>query len=133
MPRCLVSNIAWLLITTGDVLRVRMLCIATLVYAISVIGTGAAKSYWMLIVMRMVLAAGEAACNPLSTGILSDIFPEKARGLVMSVFNWGIFGGYGLAFPVGRYVTPMNLFNVVSISPRSLSLFSFCFTLDSVS
>ncbi|XP_034233976.1 putative metabolite transport protein HI_1104 [Thrips palmi] len=92
--------------------RVRMLCIATLIYAVSVLGSGAAKAYWMLILMRMVLAAGEAACNPLSTGLLSDIFPEKDRGLVMSIFNWGIFGGYGLAFPVGRYVTPMNLFNL---------------------
>lgn len=93
-----------------------MLCIATLIYAVSVLGSGAAKAYWMLILMRMVLAAGEAACNPLSTGLLSDIFPEKDRGLVMSIFNWGIFGGYGLAFPVGRYVTPMNLFNVVSLT-----------------
>lgn len=43
----------------------------------------------------MIMAAGESGCNPLATGILSDIFPEDKRALVMSVFNWGIYGGYG--------------------------------------
>ena len=26
----------------------------------------------------------------------------------MSIFNWGIHGGYGLAFPVGRYVPALS-------------------------
>lgn len=47
------------------------------------------------------------------TGILSDIFPENRRALVMSIFNWGIYGGYGIAFPVGRYIPPLNLWNMV--------------------
>jgi MFS family permease len=58
----------------------------------------------------------EAGCNPMSTGILSDIFPEEKRGLVMSIFNWGIYGGYGIAFPVGRYVPLMNTWDLVSDS-----------------
>lgn len=45
----------------------------------------------------------------MATGILSDIFPEEKRGLVMSIFNWGIYGGYGIAFPVGRYITKLNI------------------------
>lgn len=56
----------------------------------------------------------EAGINPLSTGILSDIFPEKKRALVMSVFNWGIYGGYGIAFPVGRYIPKLNIAGQVS-------------------
>jgi MFS family permease len=50
----------------------------------------------------------------MSTGILSDIFSEDKRGLVMSIFNWGIYGGYGIAFPVGRYVPQMNTWDLVS-------------------
>jgi MFS family permease len=50
----------------------------------------------------------------MSTGILSDIFSEDKRGLVMSIFNWGIYGGYGIAFPVGRYVPAMNTWDLVS-------------------
>lgn len=43
---------------------------------------------------------------------MSDIFPENKRALVMAIFNWGIYGGYGIAFPVGRYITKANFFNM---------------------
>lgn len=43
---------------------------------------------------------------------MSDIFPESKRALVMAIFNWGIYGGYGIAFPVGRYVTRANLWDL---------------------
>ena len=36
------------------------------------------------------MAAGESGCNPLATGIMSDIFPENKRALVMAIFNWGV-------------------------------------------
>jgi hypothetical protein len=32
----------------------------------------------------------------------------------MSIFNWGIYGGYGIAFPVGRYVPTLNAWDLVS-------------------
>jgi len=32
----------------------------------------------------------------------------------MSIFNWGIYGGYGIAFPVGRYVPMLNAWDLVS-------------------
>jgi hypothetical protein len=57
----------------------------------------------------------------MSTGILSDLFTEDKRGLVMSIFNWGIYGGYGIAFPVGRYVPLMNTWNLVSAGSTSPS------------
>lgn len=53
----------------------------------------------------------------MATGLLSDWFPEEQRGLVMSIFNWGIYGGYGIAFPVGRYVPQLNAWNLVSWLP----------------
>lgn len=31
----------------------------------------------------------------------------------MSIFNWGIYGGYGIAFPVGRYIPKLNIGNLV--------------------
>lgn len=58
------------------------------------------------------MAAGESGCNPLATGIMSDIFPENKRALVMAIFNWGVYGGYGIAFPVGRYLTKLNVWNL---------------------
>lgn len=47
-----------------------------------------------------------------NVGIMSDVFPEKKRALVMAIFNWGIYGGYGIAFPVGRYITKLNIWNL---------------------
>jgi len=32
----------------------------------------------------------------------------------MAIFNWGIYAGIGLAFPIGRYVTEMNVGGLVS-------------------
>lgn len=93
--------------------RVRLLSFCTLVFAVAIILQGTVEQYWQLIVLRMIMAAGESGCNPLATGILSDIFPEKKRALVMAIFNWGIYGGYGIAFPVGRYVSKLNLWNLV--------------------
>ncbi|XP_015121157.1 uncharacterized protein LOC107043949 [Diachasma alloeum] len=88
--------------------RVKTLAVCTLIFSIAIILMGMVKEYWQLVILRMVLAAGEAGCNPLATGLLSDWFEEEQRGLVMSIFNWGIYGGYGIAFPIGRYVPAMN-------------------------
>lgn len=88
--------------------RVRLLAGCSFIFSIAIILTGAVNEYWQLVILRMILAFGEAGCNPMATGILSDIFPEEKRGLVMSIFNWGIYGGYGIAFPVGRYITKLN-------------------------
>uniref|UniRef100_A0A1I8PAW5 Major facilitator superfamily (MFS) profile domain-containing protein n=1 Tax=Stomoxys calcitrans TaxID=35570 RepID=A0A1I8PAW5_STOCA len=92
--------------------RVKMLTICTLIFAVAIILQGTVKEYWQLVLLRMIMAAGESGCNPLATGIMSDIFPEDKRALVMAIFNWGIYGGYGIAFPVGRYITQANFFNL---------------------
>lgn len=94
--------------------RVRILSISTLVFATAIVLQGSVTEYWHLVLLRMMMAAGESACNPMATGIMSDIFPENKRALVMAIFNWGIYGGYGIAFPVGRYITRLNLWDLVS-------------------
>lgn len=95
--------------------RVRMLSVCTLIFAVAIILQGSVEKYWQLVVLRMIMAAGESGCNPLATGIMSDVFPEEKRALVMAIFNWGIYGGYGIAFPVGRYITRLDIWNLVSL------------------
>lgn len=92
--------------------RVKLLTVCTLIFAVAIILQGSVKTYWQLILLRMIMALGESGCNPLATGIMSDIFPENKRALVMAIFNWGIYGGYGIAFPVGRYITKLNLYDL---------------------
>ncbi|XP_012055845.1 PREDICTED: LOW QUALITY PROTEIN: uncharacterized protein LOC105618925 [Atta cephalotes] len=92
--------------------RVKLLTVCTVIFSIAIILSGAVIEYWQLVILRMLLAAGEAGCNPLATGLLSDWFSEEQRGLVMSIFNWGIYGGYGIAFPVGRYIPNLNAWDL---------------------
>lgn len=83
-------------------------------FVIAILLMGSVTEYWHLVVLRMILAAGESGCNPLATGILTDLFPERQRALALSIFNWGIYGGYGIAFPVGRYIPDLNIWGLVS-------------------
>lgn len=92
--------------------RARILFVCTIVFAVAIVLQGSVQTYWQLIILRMIMAAGESGCNPLATGIMSDIFPENKRALVMAIFNWGVYGGYGIAFPVGRYITKLNLWGL---------------------
>ncbi|XP_037292733.1 putative metabolite transport protein HI_1104 [Manduca sexta] len=88
--------------------RARILSVCTLVFVVAILMMGTVTEYWHLVILRMIMAAGESGCNPLATGILTDLFPEHQRALVLSIFNWGIYGGYGIAFPVGRYIPDVN-------------------------
>ncbi|XP_044738193.1 putative metabolite transport protein HI_1104 [Chrysoperla carnea] len=92
--------------------RVRLLSVCTLVFTTATFLMGFVGHYWHFLILRMFLAAGESGCNPLATGIMTDIFSEEKRALVMSIFNWGIYGGYGMAFPIGRYVTELNIWDL---------------------
>ena len=55
----------------------------------------------------------EAGCTPLTASIIADRFGKRSRALAMSIFNWGIYIGYGLAFTVGNYVTEANILGQV--------------------
>uniref|UniRef100_A0A8D8PNV6 Protein spinster homolog 1 n=1 Tax=Cacopsylla melanoneura TaxID=428564 RepID=A0A8D8PNV6_9HEMI len=92
--------------------RARLLSISVFIAAAAVVLMGGSQSYFQLVLFRILQAIGEAGCNPLATGILSDLFTEKQRGLVMSIFNWGIYAGIGISFPVGRYITAANFWNL---------------------
>lgn len=48
--------------------RVKMLSVCTLVFAVAIILQGSVQNYWQLVVLRMIMAAGESGCNPLATG-----------------------------------------------------------------
>ncbi|CAK8673998.1 uncharacterized protein LOC143468815 isoform X3 [Clavelina lepadiformis] len=89
--------------------RVRLLSLCVTVYSLMAILTGFSSQYWQLILLRFGFGAGEAGCSPLTASIVADKFSLRSRGLAMSLFNWGIYFGYGLAFTVGNYVTQANI------------------------
>ena len=92
--------------------RVNILSVCIFVVGIALVLQGMVKEYWQLVLLRMVLAAGASGCTPLATGIISDIFPVSRRAFAIAIFNWGIYGGSGLSFPVGRGIPKMNIWNL---------------------
>ena len=55
--------------------------------------TGLADSFTILIITRCFVGIGEAAYGPIAPALISDLFPVKRRGQVLSLFY--------LAIPVG--------------------------------
>jgi len=70
---------------------------------------GLSSSYWQLVVLRMMISAGESVCRPMSSAIIADIFSPTARGVANGVFSWGVYLGFGLAFVLGINVTQADL------------------------
>ncbi|ODM92134.1 Protein spinster 1 [Orchesella cincta] len=91
--------------------RVYLLFAATLLFSISTACTGLCQKFWHVIVCRVVQGVGVAACSPLAAGMICDVFGQKRRGTAMSLYNCGMYIGYGLSYAVGTYVTQANLFN----------------------
>lgn len=85
--------------------RIRILSLCIVVYSILTFLTGFAVEYWQVALLRLGFGAAEAGLSPLSASIIADTFAEASRGLAMSVFNWGIYFGFGMAFAVGNLVT----------------------------
>lgn len=63
--------------------RVRMLSICTIVFAVAIILQGSVTKYWHLVVLRMIMAAGESGCNPL--GELSILAAHIYSGILFSI------------------------------------------------
>ncbi|XP_045589099.1 hexuronate transporter isoform X2 [Procambarus clarkii] len=71
--------------------------------------TGAAMAYWQLVILRMIMGAGESAFTPACSSMISDMFPESRRALALGIFNWGVYFGYGLSYAVGNFITAENI------------------------
>lgn len=66
-------------------------------------------AYWQLVILRMIMGAGESAFTPACSSMISDMFPESRRALALGIFNWGVYFGYGLSYAVGNFITAENI------------------------
>lgn len=64
---------------------------------------GAATSFAGLAAARIGVGVGEAAANPCSHSLLSDVFPPRNRSLALGIYLAGTFLGGALAMAVGGY------------------------------
>ena len=65
---------------------------------------GMALGYWVLLITRSLVGVGEAAYGPVAPTLISDLFPVRSRGQVLSVFYAAIPVGSALGFVIGGSV-----------------------------
>ncbi len=65
---------------------------------------GAASSFWMLLLARIGVAAGEAGYAPCTHSLIADSVDEKHRASAFAVLVTGISVGAFLASAIGGYV-----------------------------
>jgi ACS family D-galactonate transporter-like MFS transporter len=78
------------------------------VWTIATATTGVVHGFQMLLIMRLILGAGESVAFPSYSKILAKHFPEALRGRANSFISAGIAGGpaFGIFFGamlIGRY------------------------------
>lgn len=107
-----VGNRKWLLVGTA------------LIWGSCTFGSGVATSFWMLCLLRIGVAIGEAALTPTSLSLISDLFPKEQRARATSVFMalgaLGATGAYilgGLVVKAIGDVTHIDLPLVGSVRP----------------
>ncbi len=80
----------WLLVGIGVIL-----------WSLASGGTGLATGFGILLVTRCFVGVGEAAYGPVAPTILSDLYPVKARGRILSWFYLAIPVGSALGYSLG--------------------------------
>jgi MFS family permease len=75
--------------------------IGVIVWSLASGGSGLATGFLMLFLTRCLVGIGEAAYGPVAPAMLSDLYPEKHRGQVLSWFYMAIPVGSALGFVVG--------------------------------
>merc|ERR1719220_1737553 len=89
--------------------RPLLLSASVFVFSLSLILMGLSTKYWQLVVLRMGIAAGEAALRPAGGSLIAEMFPAKQRGIANGIFSWGVYFGYGFSFLFGIYLTQLDV------------------------
>jgi MFS family permease len=78
--------------------RKKLLAWGVLVWSALTAFGGIASNYGMLVVSRLGVGVGEAACAPTATSWLGDLFPAEKRSRVLALFMLGVPVGGALGF-----------------------------------
>jgi MFS family permease len=80
--------------------RKRLLAAGVAVWAALTGLGGLARSYLMLLVSRLGVYVGEAACAPAATSWIGDLFPAERRSRALAIFMLGVPIGGGLSYAI---------------------------------
>ena len=108
------------LLTDKQLVSRRLVAICGVVlFSLATAAAGICKSYALLVIVRVLFGAGEAAYVTVSAPILCDYFPPQKRNLVMGIFLGatpiGCALGYLIAGTVGSMIGWRKTFAVLSL------------------
>jgi MFS family permease len=75
--------------------------VGVIVWSLASGGTGAASTFTMLVIMRLIIGIGEAAYGPVAPTIIADLYPIAVRGNVLAWFYAAIPVGSALGYIIG--------------------------------
>src|SRR5260370_34482935 len=78
--------------------RKKLLAGAVIVWAALTASAALASSFTMLLISRVGVGVGEAACAPTATRWLGDLFPPDRRSRGVALFMLGLTGGGAVGF-----------------------------------
>jgi MFS family permease len=78
--------------------------IGVIVWSLASGASGLAMSFWVLLLTRCCVGVGEAAYGPVAPSMLSDLYPQRERGRILSYFYLAIPVGSALGFVIGGKV-----------------------------
>ena len=84
--------------------RRTIIALGIVVWSVMTAFTGAARSFTMLLIARIGVGVGEAACSPPAHSLISDYFPPERRGTALSIYSLGIPIGGALGTLIGAWV-----------------------------
>jgi MFS family permease len=81
--------------------RKRMIITGILIWSVATIATGFAHHFHTMVMLRIAVAAGEAALMPAAVSMLADMFPPERRSMPLALLMLGMIAGNGAAFLMG--------------------------------
>ena len=84
--------------------RPRLLGAAVLLFSVGVAATSLASSFPHLVLARLLLAAGESACSPVSVSLITDLYRDGERGLATGLLHLAVYLGFGLSQAAGIHL-----------------------------
>ena len=84
--------------------RTRLISIGVGVWSLLTAMSGIAASYTVLVIARLGVGVGEAACAPASQSLICDLFPRSQRSRALGVFMLGLPIGLCLAYLTGGFL-----------------------------
>ena len=74
------------------------------VWSLLTAGSGLARNFWQLFVVRLGVGVGEASCAPAAISLIGDLYRTQHRARATSIFMLGLPLGLGLSNYIGGTV-----------------------------